>query len=191
MSSRNWSSNVVTGAVMADKSLSQNKETCINACTSVLEKLRYVSAAKPSSSDLVLDYIGNGTLLASPDKVSLICHRMDELFFAQQTEAVLSAARSGSIVVSAFVSKKEIELRNMLLRESLPVIEVMCNGFSPGYLPYRASYDACVAGRCVQITPWIYDPAPERRLTREMCLAMNQLVRVISKTPDDWWRNWK
>lgn len=186
--SRNWNSGVVTSTIMADTYLARNKESCISACTNVLEKLMYASGGVQASSDLVLDYIGNGSLLASPNKVSLICHRMDELFFVQQTEAVLRAAREGKVVVSAFVSKKENEIKNMLLREGLPVIEVVRNGFGPRYLPFRSNYDACASGRYVQISPWAYCADTNRKLTREMCLVMNQLVRIISKTPDYWWR---
>lgn len=173
---------------MADKYLSRDKESCIKACTGVLHQLKYVTGTADRSSDIVLDYIGNSALLSAEKKVSLICHRIDELFFNQQMEAVLNAARSGSVVVSAFVSKKEVEIKNRLLSEALPMIEIMSNGFAPHYLPFRSCYDACAAGRYVQISPWDYNAKPERRLTREMCLVMNQLVRIISKTEDYWWR---
>lgn len=188
MCSHNWNSNVVTGTILADKYLSRDKESCIKACTGVLHQLKYVTGTADRSSDIVLDYIGNSALLSAEKKVSLICHRIDELFFNQQMEAVLNAARSGSVVVSAFVSKKENEIKNRLMNESLPIIEIMSNGFALHYLPFRSCYDACAAGRYVQISPWDYNVDSERRLTREMCLVMNQLVRVISKTEDDWWR---
>lgn len=186
--SRNWSSSVITNAVMADKYFSQNKEACRRACVNVIKELSFSADVERTVSDVVLDYVGNKDLLYADNKVSLICHRADESFFARQAQAVLDAARHGNIVVSAFVSKKEREVMRMLMQESLPIIEIMGKGFCLQYHPNGGSYDACVAGKLVQISPWDSSMQYDCKLIREKCLVMNELVRVISKTSDDWWK---
>jgi hypothetical protein len=39
----------------------------------------------------------------------------------------------------------------------------------------------------VQITCWRYEYARETVVSREMCLVMNELARVISNQKEDWW----
>lgn len=175
-------------AIKEDAHFAKSEETRRKAWEVIGERLAFGIGEVQDSVNLTLDYIGNRELLSAYERVSLICHRADEPFFAQQAETVLDAARHGCVVVSAFISSKEREIKRMLMKESLPIIEVMDNGFAPQYHPYGDAYDACVAGRLVQMSPWTFCPQSECKLTREICLVMNELVRVISKAPDNWWK---
>ena len=98
----------------------------------------------------------------------------------------MSAARSGAVIVSAFISPKEREIKKQLLIEQLPVIEVVDNGFSDRYKPTGKNFYACAENRLVQISPWRYRFSRQSMVTREMCLVMNQLVRVIAGVDDGW-----
>lgn len=136
----------------------------------------------------VLSYVGCSALLFSSRKLPLVCHRSDAPFFERQREAVLCAAREGAVIVSAFISAREREIKKPLLMEQLPVVEVMDNGFAERYKPAGQSFYACAENRLVQITPWTYAFNRNNSITREMCLVMNQLVRTICGVDDGWWK---
>lgn len=136
----------------------------------------------------VLSYVGCAALLCSSRKLPLVCHRSDAPFFEHQREAVLCAARDGAVIVSAFISAREREIKKLLLMEQLPVVEVMDNGFAERYKPAGQSFYACAENRLVQITPWTYAFNRNNSITREMCLVMNQLVRTICCVDDGWWK---
>ena len=136
----------------------------------------------------VLDFVGNKELLVAERKLPLICHRADAAFFEQQKEAVLTEARKGAVIVSAFISPKEREILKILLSEQLPVIQIMDNGFSNRYKPLGTAFYACGENRLIQISPWNYVFQKDVKVTREMCMIMNQLSRIITKEKDDWWK---
>ncbi len=161
----------------------------------------------------VLDLVGNMELLKRP-LFSLICHRADAHLFEQQKARVLKVAREqGGVIVTACVSSKEREIVKLLQQELLPVIEVMGNGFSDRYKPTGRNFYAVAEGRRLEVSPWQYayrqreqqivrdgdgrpvlgiDGQPEMEdapdITREMCMVMNEVVRTIARTEDDWWK---
>lgn len=161
----------------------------------------------------VIDFVGNMELLKRP-LFPLICHRADAHRFEQQKAAVLKAARDqGGVIVTACVSPKERDIVKLLQQELLPVIEVMDNGFSDRYKPAGKAFYAVAESRRLEVSPWEYEyrrremrpvkneqgipildanGQPEMEevpdITREMCMIMNELVRTITKKPDDWWK---
>lgn len=141
------------------------------------------SAPKP-----LLSYIGCSALLSAERKLPLVCHRSDAPFFERQRDAVLRAAREGAVIVSAFISPKEREIRRQLLMEQLPVIEVYDNGFADRYKPSGKNFYACAENRLVQISPWNYEYCRDLTVNREVCLVMNELARVIAGTGEGWWK---
>lgn len=231
--SANWTLERALGAIAADPWIGRSPEKCRLLQQRVASRLKYASLPSPSASSsldsppssaqlstliahrsslgapmgrtLVLDYLGNSALLSASRKVSLICHRADASLFAQQASAVLRAAREGAVVVSAFISPREREIRDQLMLEQLPFIELMDNGFSERYKPSGKAFYSTAENRHVQLTCWTYvypssasHPSPsdtpsldapkESSITREMCLIMNELARLISGVPDDWWK---
>ena len=161
----------------------------------------------------VIEFVGNMELLRRP-LYPLICHRADEVRFGQQKAAVLKVAREQEgVIVTACVSPMEREIVKQLQQELRPVIEVIDNGFPERYKPSGKSFYAVAEARRLEVTPWEYeyrrremrqvvgdnnqpvfdaDGKPEMEnvpdITREMCMVMNELVRVISQKPDDWWK---
>lgn len=138
-------------------------------------------------SPVSLDYLGNGKLLASPKKLPLICHRADASRFDVQRNAVIEAARNGHIIVSAFISPREREIRDLLMREFLPFIEIMDNGFAERYKPTGKAFYACAENRLVQISCWTHLYQRDTSISRAQCLVMNELARVICKRDEYWW----
>lgn len=161
----------------------------------------------------VLDLVGNLELLKQP-LFPLICHRADEAHFEEQKAAVLKVAREqNGVIVTACVSPKEREIVKLLQRELLPVIVVVDNGFSEKYKPSGQAFYAVAEARRLEVSPWEYEyrrrvmrpikdingqplhnangqPDMEEvpDITREMCLVMNEVVRVMSQKKDDWWK---
>ena len=183
--SKNWREDVVMNAIAADRFFKQNEKAKQEAQQNVRLRLNY------DSQSIALDYLGNLELLASEKTIPLICHRADAKRFEEQKSIILHAARNGWTVVSAFISPKEREIRKILLSELLPFIEIMDNGFSDRYKPTGTAFYACGERRMVQISCWNYKYERESVICREMCLVMNELSRVISKLPDDWWKQTK
>lgn len=161
----------------------------------------------------VLDLIGNMELLKRP-LYPLICHRADASLFEQQKAAVLKVAKEQrAVIVTACVSPKERSIVKLLQQELLPVIEVMDNGFSDKYKPSGKAFYAVAEARRLEVTPWEYEyhrrekrPLKDEQgnpvlnangqpqqeevpdITREMCMVMNEVVRMIAMKADDWWK---
>ncbi len=199
--SENWTLERALAAVAADPWIGRDVEKCRMLQSNVNRRLK----RQPDDENvLALDYVGNRDLLAADRKVSLICHRADAGLFEQQKAAVLQAAREGAVVVSAFVSPKERDIMKQLMLEQLPFIELMDNGLSDRYKPVGKAFYSTAENRHVQMTCWTYVygnlnlnanlnvnlnlNANQPSISREMCLVMNELARIISGVGDDWWK---
>lgn len=88
------------------------------------------------------------------------------------------AARQGAVMVSPFISDKEKEVLEVLLREEHPIIYIADNGFRDYYKPSDGLFDAVAAGRMLILSPWEYDPS-KRHVTRAECIEMNKMAEEI------------
>lgn len=88
------------------------------------------------------------------------------------------AARQGAVMVSPFISDKEKEVMVVLLAEEHPIIYIADNGFRDYYKPSDGLFDSVAAGRVLILSPWEYD-AGKKHVTREECVAMNQMAEEI------------
>lgn len=196
---KNWTLERALAAVAADKWIGRNPEKCRILQDNVNRRLK----RQPNNENvLALDYVGNRALLAAERKVSLICHRADVALFEQQKAAVMQAAREGAVVVGAFISPKERDIMKQLMLEQLPFVELMDNGFCNRYKPGGKAFYSTAENRHVQMTCWTYVygnlnanhnanlnlNANQLSISREMCLVMNELARIISGVKDDWWK---
>ena len=93
------------------------------------------------------------------------------------------AAREGAVMVSPFISDKEKEVMVVLLAEEHPIIYIADNGFRDYYKPSDGLFDAVAAGRVLILSPWEYDPS-KRHVTRDECVAMNQMAEEICSLSD-------
>ena len=93
------------------------------------------------------------------------------------------AARQGTVMVSPFISDKEKEVMVVLLAEEHPIIYIADNGFRDYYKPSDGLFDAVAAGRVLILSPWEYDPS-KRHVTRDECVAMNQMAEEIFSLSD-------
>ena len=182
---RGWTLESLRQALLHDRYLAQHPQQLDATLSTLMLRI----PLHPQNGKPTLAYTGNRTLMEASCKLSLICHRADAFRFAEQQAAVMKAAREGAVIVSAFISPKEREIMKQLLIEQLPIIEVVDNGFSDRYKPIGAAFYACGHSRLAQISPWIFEyHKKDVKLKREMCMVMNQLVRVITAVEDGWWK---
>lgn len=176
-----------------NKDLPQNEATAntgaASYCAQYVTTMTLPSGRQVTMPGIGLDYIGNKALLYGNKKLPLVCHRADVALFEQQKSAVLDAARKGYVIVSAFISPKERDIKLQLMVEQLPFIEILDNGISDKYKGVGKAFYAIAENRLCQITPWQYQYQKEIKVSREMCLVMNHLALIISGVRDDWWKD--
>ena len=88
------------------------------------------------------------------------------------------AARQGAVMVSPFISSKEKEVLNVLLKEQHPFILLADNGFRDYYKPSDTLFDAVASGRALILSPWGYD-SDKRHISRADCVALNAMAEEI------------
>ena len=180
--SRNWTMERAMQAISNDRFFRSNREARELAQMKVRTRLNI------DARGICLDYVGNRGLLEAKWKLPLICHRADAELFEQQKEAVLNAARDGAVIVSAFISPKEREIREQLMVELLPFVEIMDNGFSEKHKPSGRAFYAMAEDRLTQVSCWDFLFQKDVEVCREMCLVMNEVARAITGVEDDWWK---
>ncbi|MCF0214446.1 MAG: hypothetical protein HUK13_08460, partial [Muribaculaceae bacterium] len=92
---------------------------------------------------------------------------------------------------SAFISPRERDIMKQLMAEQLPFVQIMDNGFPDRYHPAGKAFYSVAENRHVQLSCWTYRYQPsdaDSPLSREMCLVMNELARLISGVDDHWWK---
>jgi hypothetical protein len=132
------------------------------------------------------DGVGNTTLLIAEHfetvhvrrvLVEEASHGHDEPLRNYMNSCILMA-RKGVIMVSPFISPYEKQVMQVMLREQLPFIYLLDNGFRDYYKPTDALFDACASGRILILSPWTYD-ASKRHISRVDCVALNAMAEEI------------
>jgi hypothetical protein len=88
------------------------------------------------------------------------------------------AARQGAVMVSPFISPKEKDVMEVLLKEGLPFIYIADNGFRDYYKPQDSLFDAVARKNVLILSPWEYDPH-KHHVTRAECVEMNKMAEEI------------
>ena len=130
--------------------------------------------------------MGNRFLLDIPQKVAVIVHgAYDDKKYAECREQWLACGEAGGILVSAAIATREKAVMREAMDRGYRVIAVRENGFPPLYKPAGESFDACSAGRLLQVSPWEYH-TERRHISREQCLMLNRLVEDIVAYVPQW-----
>jgi hypothetical protein len=123
--------------------------------------------------------VGNRFLLDIPQKVAVIVHgAYTEKEYAEYRAKWLACGEAGGVLVSAAIAPREKAVMREAMDRGYRVIWVRENGFPPLYKPSGESFDACTAGRLLQISPWEYH-MQRSTISREQCLKLNRLVEYI------------
>ena len=82
-------------------------------------------------------------------------------------------------MVSPFISPKEKEVMEVLLKEGLPFIYIADNGFRDYYKPQDSLFDAVARKQVLILSPWDYDPH-KKHVSRAECVEMNKIAEEIA-----------
>ena len=137
---------------------------------------------------LVVDFVGDRGLIVGRRLLPLVCHRRDRGDYDKQRGAVMAAAREGAVIVSAFISEWERGILTELMCERLPVVRIVANGLNDRYKPSGLNFYAVAEKRMGVVSPWVYRFERRGSVSRERCLIMNELARVIAGRGDEWWK---
>ena len=107
---------------------------------------------------------GNMLLLRQPEKHQVFFHRKTDGIPTEQTEfwtterqRLISAARSGDVLVTPGISECEKRIKNMALEQRLRLIHVQSAPMGRYWKPERSRFEACAAGSLLILAPWPED----------------------------------
>lgn len=125
---------------------------------------------------------GNLFHLRNPFKFPLIVHRADdERIFSQKLEECLYYAANGGVVVSAFISQREKEIRREIEEMGGRIILISNCPIANREKPAKHDFGLCCEGRLLIISPIDYLALPKsEHPSRSQCMDMNQLAERLS-----------
>lgn len=132
------------------------------------------------------DMVGNSDLLKRP-LVQVLVHRseFDKATNKPTSDAardrlnsLILQARKGAVLISPFISPGELAIRDVAIKEGLPIIMMLNHGLNDKYKPSKAFFDMCHKGNLLQITPWTYKYGEDEK-GYDRFHRMNDLVAEI------------
>lgn len=135
-------------------------------------------------SDENISLYGNPFLLRNPFKYPLIIHREDtEDEYNRKLEMSLYYAENGGIIVSAFISPREKNIRREVEKAGGRIIQIHHCPFGDREKPELHNFNLCCEGRLLLVSPLNFgDEACRDKPTRQQCLQMNRLAQIISQS---------
>lgn len=136
------------------------------------------------------DTYGNRSLLDRTQHrlLPLVCHRKDAARLEQQTQAVMTAAKEGAIIVSACINPHENTIFKGLIQQGFPVIKIEDNGFPEVYHPSAERQALCSMGKYLIVAPWRYHYRnKDQSIYVAYCKTMNCVAQALCRTKDTWW----
>lgn len=127
---------------------------------------------------------GNLFLLRNPAKYALVVHRADnESIFKRKLEDCLYMATNGGVVVSAFISPREKQIRRQIESSNGRIILVGNRPLIERQKPAAHDFDLCCRGQLLLISPLDYMQLPQsEHPSRQQCLDMNALAKTIAES---------
>ncbi len=126
--------------------------------------------------------IGNRFLLNHPVKRQVQCsRRLDQQEIDTVVAHYLEEARDGAVLVSPSISPGEKAVMRAALDADLPLIFLSPTSFTPFTKPGGQFIEACSRGNLLILAPW-EDRSTTQALTRQECLALNDMTRALCET---------
>ena len=91
------------------------------------------------------------------------------------------AARQGKVLIGAFISEYEQQVRTVALTEGHTVIQLTTDVLTEYYKPYGSLFDACSNGQLLLLSQREGECGYSRRITREECNTLNTLAEEIAR----------
>ena len=128
--------------------------------------------------------IGNTFLITYPERVQVRCHRnLTPEQIQAEVAHYLRLARSGTVLVSPFISPAEKAVYEAAYKEKLPMIHIVNRGLDGQFIyPTGRDLAGCSAGFLLVLAPYADYSAEtaEARITRSQCLDMNGYAADIA-----------
>ena len=145
------------------------------------------------------DAVGNKHLLNSPLKAVHVSSHFSPQERKNYMNRCILEARNGKVLIGAFISDYEKQIRSVAIKEQLPFIHLSVLPFSDYYKPAGELFDVCAAGRLLvlhplslnsqkSVEPSAYMPRAkrnpywetQRRISRAECVALNTLAETLA-----------
>ena len=128
----------------------------------------------------VFDAMGNHALLQRPMHAVHVRRRFTyEERRAYMNNCIL-AARQGRVLVGAFISEYEQQVRAVALREGHAVVQLTTDLLTDYYKPSGELFDACGRGQVLLLSQRTTLDSFSRRITRAECNTLNALAEEIA-----------
>ena len=128
----------------------------------------------------VFDAMGNHTLLQRPLHAVHVRRRFTDAERRAYMNNCILAARQGRVLVGAFISEYEQQVRAVALREGHAVIQLTPDLLTDYYKPSGELFDACGRGQVLLLSQRTTLDSFSRRITRAECNTLNTLAEEIA-----------
>lgn len=152
----------------------------------------YRLAIKRSHPDLFRRYLhlriggreyaayGNIFLLKDYDRSAVIVHsKYTENELADLCRKWHECAINHGVLISAFISRKEKEIRQQAIELGGKIIQIKPDGLPQRFKPMGSDFNLCSDGRMLILAPWP-DSSINAPLTRSRALNMNMLAQELA-----------
>ena len=124
--------------------------------------------------------IGNLALLRAPHRLAVrVSRRNNETQLQEELHRYMSAAQSGTVLISPAISPGEKRVMRTAFDAKLPTVVIMENGFTPLSKPHGEQFYACAEGRLLMLSPWPHHN-DRQKITAQQCQAMNLMAQELA-----------
>ena len=131
----------------------------------------------------VFDAMGNHALLQRPMHAVHVRRRFTDAERRAYMNNCILAARQGRVLVGAFISEYEQQVRAVALREGHAVVQLTTDLLTDYYKPSGELFDACGRAQVLLLSQRTTLDSFSRRITRAECNTLNALAEEIAGTP--------
>lgn len=122
---------------------------------------------------------GEMALLPRPMHVVHVRRRFSDAERRAYMNGCIIAARQGKVLVGAFISEHEQQVRAVALAEGYPVIQLTTDVLTECYKPSGVLFEACYNGQLLLLSQHEEECGFSRRITREECNELNRIAEEI------------
>lgn len=124
--------------------------------------------------------IGNLALLRAPHRLAVrVSRRNNEIQLQEELHRYMSAAQSGTVLISPAISPGEKRVMRTAFDAKFPTVVIMENGFTPLSKPHGEQFYACAEGRLLMLSPWPHHN-DRQKITAQQCQAMNLMALELA-----------
>lgn len=124
---------------------------------------------------------GELALLGRPMHTVHVRRRFSEEERRDYMNRCIIAARQGKVLIGAFISEYEQQVRTVALAEGHTVIQLTTDVLTEYYKPYGLLFDACSNGQLLLLSQREGECGYSRRITREECNELNNIAEEIAR----------